>query len=751
MGGALLWVLATSIVVLAAATLARRLDPGADSFAVVHTIVIAWAWVLASAALLSVGHLLTGPTLVLVVTVSALSVLLGCRLRPASRPGSLDITAGPIPQTAPWLKAAWSIQFSFWAGHVVSRGLLQFVTDWDSLMYHIPLVDYWLQARSLHAPASGHWFNPGGNELLGLWAVALLPNDCLVVLGNVPATLLLAFGVLEFGRLIGLTEVLRHLTALAVVSNHVVMKQLVDAENDVAAAGLFLVCLCYGLRATSRGSAANNVLGATALGLLCGVKYYALGYAAVAWSAASLLAVVRRGDRIGLRTAVIWSIGAVLVGGYWYARNLIFGGSPLYPLTKAVGGAALKMDYPHPWQTTFAGNGRPEVWPLFQEAIWRMTGPFQLAAVLAFPLVLAWLISTGVRSIRRYGTNAGGPERLALALAMVGSAAVLSVTPMALEDDPGSLNQLRLGYVPVRYGLGTLSIASLSLAAVLQDVFTLGSTASIQSALGINSDLRSRLVRWRLLPLQVATGSSALFQLCRVQNYSDFVVYWSSSLLIGLNFWIAAFLASRLWRSRSRFGEVAFVVSISVAATAVAMGFDGLSRAWDEQFVSFYGHWYNSRALSKLSSLEPATTRIAYYDYRCYPFFGARREFRLCQEKAIESFHDVEKFLIKFHVSHVITRADNFDKGWDNYAIVQKWVNEKSGKFKLIYSDGVYSIYEVSPPTVGVSKVGGIFVHRSDTGRLRSESIRPTGGPHVDEDLAARGAGRHRATRPRDP
>ena len=689
---ALAWMMATLVIVGSASTLARRLDPAPGSFAVVHTVVIAWAWIVAVVTALSIGHWLTGPALIVGVSVVALVTAIGSTRRGrGSRAAEGHLTdQGGSP--ARWPAALWASLLCLWGGHVVSGGLLRFTTDYDSLMYHLPLIDYWIQARSLYAPASGHWSNPSGNELLGLWAVAPFPNDCLALLGNIPATLLLGFGTLELGRLLGLAPVVRHPAALAVVSNFVVMKQLVDAENDVAVAGLFVTCLCYGLRAARGDRAAGSVLGPAALGLLCGVKYYALGLAAVAWAFAVLLSWSRRGARVGAQAAVVWATGAILVGGTWYARNAIATGSPFFPLVKGSGAVPLAMDYPSPWKTTFLGNGRPEVWSLALEAVWKMTGPCQLAAVCAFPAVLVWLSLAGIRLIRK--GHPGAIECPAVAFAMAGSAAVLWITPMALEDVPGTLNHLRWSYTPVRYGLGALSLATIGLALALQDVCGLAPRrppGEVEGGQGPGTG------GWRASTLGAVLGGSALFQLAGLEKGIE--VDWTSSLLIAIDLGFAVLAASRLlWRPGGHARRLIAIAMGCVAAAVAAWEIRGLSEAWDGQFVAFYESHYQTRAIGELGSLTPRPTRVAYYDYRCYPFFGPRREVRLCQERPVPSFDQLLAYLSRWEVSHIVVRSYNTVEGWDNYRSVRPWLDEHQGQFKEVYSDETHAIYRVIRP-----------------------------------------------------
>jgi len=54
-------------------------------------------------------------------------------------------------------------------GLIVTQGVGRFPGDWDTLMYHLPLVDLWIQTGSLYVPECAVWHAPGNNELLGVW------------------------------------------------------------------------------------------------------------------------------------------------------------------------------------------------------------------------------------------------------------------------------------------------------------------------------------------------------------------------------------------------------------------------------------------------------------------------------------------------------------------------------------------------------------------------------------------------------
>jgi len=427
---------------------------------------------------------------------------------------------------------AWGLLGALFIAHVVFDGLLTYPSDWDTLAYHVPLVDHWIREGTLYVPNCAFWYSPGNNELLGLWFVAPFSGDLLISLNNLPAVILMPVAAIELVASVGVSRPLCHLAGMAIMATEVTWRQMVSAGNDLAVAGLFLATLVYGIRYARSGKRADVVFASIAFGLLTGVKYYALGYAGVAGLGVILLVAAARGRRVCVRAAAIGLAGALVLGGYWYARNAWASGTPLYPkgFTESTDvWGKIRPDSP---TSTLIGSGRPEVWPLLVEAVASRGGPCQLVAVFALPLTLPWLavsalrgrirgpfsgrektkvllgnlwarcahlvgrLSGAVRTGRETrptvvavpqetltpalsqkeregsGDRSLGDRRLRgwLVLLILLSALVFLRTPNVVETVPGTMNMLRWQYHPVRFSLCFLSLAVVGLAVVMDDV-----------------------------------------------------------------------------------------------------------------------------------------------------------------------------------------------------------------------------------------------------------------------------------------
>jgi hypothetical protein len=461
------WLLVNILACAAGWKWARRLFPR-DSYLelIGHTVIFFWTGIVAAGTALGATGLLSGPALLLTGAALALGALAALRLRPCKTQW-LPI---PLDHGERWWLALWAVLLAFWIGDIITEGLLRFPMDFDSLSYHIPLVNHWLQTGSLYTTACARWANPGNNELLALWMVAPFSGDFLISLNNLPTVVLFACASVGFAKQLALPRPLAHLAGLAFVGNHVVLRQLVDTENDVAVAACFFAALGYTFKSIRCRGVAPLLLGALSLGILAGIKYYAVGYAALVLAVWVLWTARREGWRVSLGVLLAGVAGVLALGGYWYLRNLCATGSPLFPRELFKHPDMLAQIYPDVAHTSFFGNNRPELLNLYLKAIWRMTGPCQLIGFILVPVSLAWLLGTAARSVFQRHNAAPAEARFVLAVLLAGTGLLLGSTPFAVEDDPGTLNQMRWQYCPVRYGLCFLSTATLAALILVQDL-----------------------------------------------------------------------------------------------------------------------------------------------------------------------------------------------------------------------------------------------------------------------------------------
>lgn len=654
-----------------------------------HSLVLCWACVVFTTIALGTFGSLT-PVLLLtgVAGVSIGGLLWLKRQPPISQSAQGKRTVG-------WPEGIlWATIFSFWLGVGVVGGLLRFPDDWDTLMYHLPAVNHWLQVGSLYTPNALLWSLPGNNEIVALWLVAPFSGDFLFGLNNLPATVLLACGTRDFGRSIGLSPLWRNLAALGTTSGYVVLYQSTTAGNDVAVASLFLCCLGYSLRFSEQGRSADLVLAALALGLLAGVKYYALGYVAVAGTATVVLVGRTRGSG-GLRKALVVGLGGLsLLGAYWYLRNWVAAGSPFWPLGIGFSQDELSEIYPRVWESTLVGNGRPEVPSLLATAVIRIGGPCHWTALLGFPVAVSWLVISSFQSPRRR-YRAG---RLLLATATVGAFLVWLVTPYSVEDRPGTLNQLKWMYCPVRYGWSFLSLAVIALAVLVADVThglrpNRGRVAEVQARFRVQVLFGAigTVVRTIFVGLFVAAvGAQFVLPWDRLLFWpTDPLIVGSIALLVIANLVVVVHLAERIRRVTT-----AGVLLIMCVAFAVAVGV--LSARWHGGHAQFYDQLLSRGTFTRLATELPHGSMVCVLDYRPYPFLGSARQFRVCQPSRMGSHAWWWNYLRGWEVRLIAARFDlrHDGRGW---LALRNWIHDRPERYQRIgQRDGAYALYRVA-------------------------------------------------------
>ena len=707
----LAWIFANILLVSAGRRVARRVDPRGDFAArAVHGIVVCWGVIVAAALALGATGALAGQALI--AAVGGISCVLICACGPwatAAVSGPADPSAS-CPMDWGW-PLAWSAVLAFAVGRSIMQGVLMFPDDWDTLMYHLPLVDHWLAAGNLNAPDASHWSHPGNNEILALWMVAPFSGDFLAALNNLPAVVLLGFAVVGLGADIGLSRPFRHLCGIAVLCNSTVLHQLTNADNDVASAALFVACVGYGVRFSQRGRSEDLVLHAVALGLLAGIKYYSLGYAGVAWVTVALLASVRN-HRAGLAAAATGLAGLAVFGGYWYFRNWLVTGRPLYPLGLGGVGEVHRPLYPAMWQSTFLGNGRAELVPLAASALSRWFGPCSLAVVAGLPLWLAWLLRSGRSRLRSGDVASEGLARLALCALTISSGVVFAVTPFCVEDIPGTLNQLEWGSTPARYGLGFLTLALLGPVVIMSDLSRLiastlggGSGASLLSASG----------RWLAVNVMaIALGVALSLQFVRgrpgevpVIKYSPILGVFvdDRDILLGASIVpdvvlvvivlrytpVWAIVASR-WNRTTGHLVLALLGSAVVAGAFVSVQW--VAHRWHREFTASYDALYHTEMFEQLTRLDQGTTYICILEYRVYPFFGSSRRYRVYNPFYVDSYESLLTNLRRRRITHVVARTDP-GSAWDRYHDADRWLSERPAIFREIERVSWLALYEV--------------------------------------------------------
>jgi Dolichyl-phosphate-mannose-protein mannosyltransferase len=293
-----------------------------------------WAFlilIVVEAAFGACGRLDARNTLVALVAVAIVTTAWTSRpsLRRPSGPDQSARELWSLADVALATAIAAALALRLWAGLHKSLFL------YDALSYHLHAPVTWYHDRRLSivpavfgdpAPA----YAPSNLELWFLFLLAPLRSDYLASSGQLPFAALAVLAVAATVREAGGRRSAALGAGLAFLLVPEIWQQAPTAMTDLGMAALLLASLPFALRLGRAPNAGDGLACAAALGLALGSKYVGL---VLAVPFVGLAALAARHGRPRLRDMA--GAGAVLLagGGFWYLRNAIVTGNPIYPVS----------------------------------------------------------------------------------------------------------------------------------------------------------------------------------------------------------------------------------------------------------------------------------------------------------------------------------------------------------------------------------------------------------------------------------
>lgn len=527
----------------------------------------------------------------------------------------------------------WTFAALLLVSHSVINGVLTFPDDFDSLWYHLPLIDYWVQSGSLYAADGARWYYPANSELLGLWLSAGFSGDFLTPLNNVPVVILWAFATACVCRQLGITGIMQTATVLAVLCTYTTLHETDDASNDLLVVAGFTSSVAYILRFIGRQRSCDLFGAGISIGLLAGVKLFAVGYAFGAVCLLVLGTWLVCGWRDGLKSVTIALLWALPFGAYWYVQNFVVTGTPVYPVGAAQ--PASEMTYPNLWSTSIAGNGHPELFSLLCEAVWKKCGPVHLAAMLLWPVACCgiWFSRSGLTlGDHTAATNLRQQAAAGvLIFAVSGCCLTWAVTPYSVEDQPETLNHLRWAYTPVRYGLCFLSFSVVAMLCATNHLTKHGIWFS-RGVLGV-----------------VVYQGFGLAWLHR----GEFEFLWV--LLVALDAGIVLMVLQSIL-SRRQPGQRRLCWTLLLCAVLSGLSLQR-SPQWHSGYAAHFERLFGVSFFSDLNTGPNHSRQILVFDQRSYPYFGSYRQNAVIQPAAWIGMEETWRLTEDRKIDDIIIRS----------------------------------------------------------------------------------------------
>jgi len=215
----------------------------------------------------------------------------------------------------------------------------------DALTYHLTTVATWLGEENIEpTPLSLCCaYYPANSELIFTWPALFGDADTFVDTVQIGFAALAALAVAGIARSAGLPAWAAAAAAGLFAVTPAVLTQAPTSYADVMVAACALAALHSLVRFAVTGAGQRIVVAGLAAGLVLGTKGTGIVWAGVLTATAIvLIGGLWRADRISARAAgraiAGFAVALAAIGGYWYARNAIETGNPVYPFRAELAG-----------------------------------------------------------------------------------------------------------------------------------------------------------------------------------------------------------------------------------------------------------------------------------------------------------------------------------------------------------------------------------------------------------------------------
>lgn len=253
--------------------------------------------------------------------------------------GRFSFRKGLAPEERPYvvaIAAVIGVTLPVWLWELLN-GLLLPPVYWDELYYHLVAPAVWARDGQIHFFATGNPFVAGYPANFGLipgWMMVMTGNDVWADLTGFPFVFLGLMVVIAYCRRLGVSPWHSFWAGLLFVTTPMVIFHSKAAYIDLPLSVVFGVASYFLYLYAADGRRRHLVTAALAMGLLVGAKYSGL-YMAIA----GLLPIFYSHFKTSrfrrprwLNTLACYFGPILLLGGFFYLRNIIMYGNPLHPM-----------------------------------------------------------------------------------------------------------------------------------------------------------------------------------------------------------------------------------------------------------------------------------------------------------------------------------------------------------------------------------------------------------------------------------
>jgi hypothetical protein len=262
----------------------------------------------------------------------------------------------------------------------------------DGPIYHLYFAARWWKAGRVFLIASpfgesAATYFPANGDLWFAWLMTSWGSDRLAKVGQAPFLLLAGLAAYATARALGTSRSAGVVATCWFLSSTPLLIFTFEPNVDTIFVAAYLMAAYFFLRASrSGGDTAGWFLGSLAAGAALGTKAVGIVFVPPLIGIALMVVLVQPvPKRTRFNRAVVIVVAPLISGGFWYIRNAVLTGNPLYPLTLRLFGRTFLSG----WYLPEAMKSSPYYLPVTD---WRALGDIMLA-VLDPRLAPFWIAS----------------------------------------------------------------------------------------------------------------------------------------------------------------------------------------------------------------------------------------------------------------------------------------------------------------------------------------------------------------------